>query len=124
MTPEDRATELAISRRRLLAAAGLGAGAAAAPLVAPAAAEGAGVAADPAAPPVAGLHLQFGADASSQMAVSWHTLQPVRRPRVLLGRLDGRLEQTVGRCQVDRPGTNEPAPHPVGYAAAVAAAHV
>ncbi|MFT4266374.1 MAG: metallophosphoesterase family protein, partial [Xenophilus sp.] len=53
-------------------------------------------AADPVAtPPVAGLHLQFGADASAEMVVSWHTLQPVRRPRVLIGRLDGRLEQTV-----------------------------
>ena len=51
---------------------------------------------DPVAtPPVAGLHLQFGADASSEMVVSWHTLQPVRNPRVVLGRLDGKLEQTV-----------------------------
>jgi hypothetical protein len=30
---------------------------------------------DLATTPVAGLHLQFGADASSEMAVSWHTLQ-------------------------------------------------
>ena len=48
-----------------------------------------------ATPPVAGLHLQFGADASSEIVVSWHTLQPVRNPRVVLGRLDGKLEQTV-----------------------------
>src|SRR5579871_708087 len=48
-----------------------------------------------ATPPVAGLHLQFGADASAQMVISWHALQPVRSPRVLLGRLDGRLEQTI-----------------------------
>jgi Purple acid Phosphatase, N-terminal domain len=27
--------------------------------------------------------------------VSWHTLQPVRHARVLLGLLDGKLEQTV-----------------------------
>ena len=46
-------------------------------------------------PRVAGLHLQFGADASSEMVVSWHTLQPVRDPRVVLGRLDGKLEQTI-----------------------------
>ena len=46
-------------------------------------------------PAVAGLHLQFGADASSEVTVSWHTLQPVRNPRVVLGRLDGKLEQTV-----------------------------
>lgn len=36
-------------------------------------------------PPVDGLHLQFGADASSEAVVSWHTLQPVSRARVLLG---------------------------------------
>ena len=53
-------------------------------------------AADPATtPPVAGLHLQFGADASSEVVVSWHTLQPARRPRVLLGKPDGRLEQVT-----------------------------
>jgi 3',5'-cyclic AMP phosphodiesterase CpdA len=46
-------------------------------------------------PPVHGLHLQFGADASSEMVVSWHALQSVRRPRVLLGRLDGKLERTA-----------------------------
>jgi hypothetical protein len=48
-----------------------------------------------ATPPVAGLHLQFGADAASEIVVSWHTLQPVRNPRVVLGQLDGRLEQAV-----------------------------
>ena len=46
-------------------------------------------------PPVAGLHLQFGADASSEMVVSWHTLQSVQNPRVVLGHLDGKLAQTV-----------------------------
>ncbi len=46
-------------------------------------------------PPVHGLHLQFGADASSEMVVSWHALQTVRRPRVVLGHLDGTLERTV-----------------------------
>jgi hypothetical protein len=92
MTSRDDSHELELSRRRLLAAAGLGAGAAAASLAAP---RGAGAASEPGAPPAAGLHLQFGADASSQMTVSWHTLQPVQRPRVLLGRLDGRLERTL-----------------------------
>ena len=29
------------------------------------------------------------------MVVSWHTLQPVQNPRVVLGQLDGKLEQTV-----------------------------
>jgi Purple acid Phosphatase, N-terminal domain len=47
------------------------------------------------APPVAGLHLQFGADASTEITVSWHTPQPVANPRVALGRLDGRLEGTA-----------------------------
>jgi 3',5'-cyclic AMP phosphodiesterase CpdA len=51
-------------------------------------------------PPIAGLHLQFGEDASSEMVVSWHTLQPVGHPRVLLGPLDGRLEQTVAAEEV------------------------
>ena len=44
---------------------------------------------------VAGLHLQFGADSSSQIVVSWHSLQPVRRPRVLLGSPDGEFERSV-----------------------------
>ncbi|HZC15632.1 MAG TPA: metallophosphoesterase family protein [Caulobacteraceae bacterium] len=86
------AFDLDLSRRQLLAAAGL-AGAAAAPLIEAGAAKASPDAA--AAPPIAGLHLQFGGDASSELAVSWHTLQPVARPRVLLGRLDGRLERTV-----------------------------
>ena len=51
-------------------------------------------------PPVAGLHLQFGADASSEMVVSWHTLQSVRSPRVALGRLDGALERVVEAREV------------------------
>ncbi len=37
------------------------------------------------APPVAGLHLQFGHDAGTEVVVSWHTLDAVRNPRVLLG---------------------------------------
>jgi phosphodiesterase/alkaline phosphatase D-like protein len=41
------------------------------------------------------LHLQFGADASSEMVVSWHTLQSVRNPRVVLGHPDGKFERTV-----------------------------
>ena len=48
---------------------------------------------DPDVPPVGGLHLQFGADAASTITVSWHSLAPVVRPRVLAGRLDGRLER-------------------------------
>jgi 3',5'-cyclic AMP phosphodiesterase CpdA len=86
--------DLEVSRRRLLAAAGLGwaaAGLGASPATAqrPAASARAGT------PPVAGLHLQFGADAAAEMTVSWHTLVPVERPRVLLGATDGRLQRTV-----------------------------
>jgi hypothetical protein len=85
-----------LSRRQLLAAAGM---AAAASLVGAGKAEAAAPlrgASDPVmAPPVHGLHLQFGADASSEVVVSWHTLQPVRRARVVLGRPDGTFERTV-----------------------------
>jgi hypothetical protein len=100
MTTRDTEFDLELSRRKLLAAAGLGGGAAVAASLmgtgAAQAAPAAGRSPDPVAtPPVAGLHLQFGADASSEMVVSWHTLQPVRHPRVMLGRLDGKLEQTV-----------------------------
>jgi 3',5'-cyclic AMP phosphodiesterase CpdA len=97
---EEQAFDLEISRRKLLAAAGLsGAAAAASSLVRTGdarAATNASPAPDPlTTPPVAGLHLQFGADASSEMVASWHTLQPVRNPRVLLGQLDGTLKLTV-----------------------------
>jgi 3',5'-cyclic AMP phosphodiesterase CpdA len=100
MPMRDNGFDLELSRRKLIAAAGIGGGAVmAASLMAIRGAEAAPSsrgAPDPVAtPPVAGLHLQFGADASSEMVVSWHTLQPVRHPRVVLGRLDGRFEQTV-----------------------------
>ncbi|WP_157060575.1 purple acid phosphatase family protein [Pantoea sp. A4] len=45
--------------------------------------------------PVSGLHIQFGADASSEVVVSWHTLQPVSQPQVILGRPDGSFEKVV-----------------------------
>jgi hypothetical protein len=98
MTTRDNRFNVELSRRRLLAAAGLGVGAMVAPPII-------GTAEaqphphrppDPVkTPPVAGLHLQFCADASADMVASWHTLQPVGQPRVLLGRLDGKLEQTI-----------------------------
>ena len=37
------------------------------------------------APRVGGLHLQFGADASSEVVVSWFTDAPVTNPRAMLG---------------------------------------
>jgi hypothetical protein len=100
MSAQDSELRLEFSRRKLLAAAGIGGGAVLAPYIVRTAAaadatssRGASGAAP--TPPVAGLHLQFGADASSEMAVSWHTLQRVNNARVLLGLLDGKLEQTV-----------------------------
>ena len=80
-----------MSRRRLLAAAGLGGGALLVSAIFGEAAEPARVV----APSVTGLHLQFGEDASSEMVVSWATLEPVANPRVLLGHLDGRLLETA-----------------------------
>jgi hypothetical protein len=70
-----------------LAAAVIGPGGApAAPAPRPSADRGA-------TPPVAGLHLQFGADAASEITISWQTLDPVQQPRIVLGQLDGKLEQ-------------------------------
>jgi hypothetical protein len=104
MTSEDEQTFVAgLSRRGFLAAAGVvGAGAVAAPLLGgagPASAApvtGGAAPADPTTTPVvAGLHLQFGADASREMVVSWHALQPVQHPRVLLGNADEGFERAI-----------------------------
>lgn len=43
------------------------------------------------APPVTGLHLQFGADASTEVVVSWHTPVPVARSGVEIGSADDGL---------------------------------
>ena len=106
MSTDDEDT-LAFSRRRLLVAAGMYAGAATAASVFPmgraraADAPESTVTSNPVTtPPVAGLHLQFGSDASTGVVVSWHTLQPVRNSRVLVGKLDGRLEHTAQAKQV------------------------
>jgi Calcineurin-like phosphoesterase/Purple acid Phosphatase, N-terminal domain len=54
-----------------------------------------GAAGDPVhTPAVNGLHLQFGADPAREIVVSWHTLQPVRDARVLLGGTDGRYRRS------------------------------
>jgi Purple acid Phosphatase, N-terminal domain len=42
---------------------------------------------------VSGLHLQFGADASNEVVVSWQTYAPVDAPQVYLGTLDGGLHR-------------------------------
>ena len=47
------------------------------------------------APPVEGLHLQFGADASTEVVVSWHTPVRVLRPRVVLGTPDDGVGRQV-----------------------------
>src|SRR2546430_2741360 len=41
------------------------------------------------APDVHGVHLQFGADASREVVVSWSTPESVGRPRGLFGRARG-----------------------------------
>ena len=91
----------ALSRRKLLAAAGITVAAAALTRTGDAeAALPVRRSSDPLmASPVHGLHLQFGADAASEIVVSWHTLKAVHRPRVVLGRLNGKLEQTVDADQ-------------------------
>lgn len=106
MKTQDSDKSFDISRRRLLAAAGIGTGVlltssfASAEDKAPASTS-AGSTNPVTTPPVAGLHLQFDADASSEMVVSWHTLQSVKQSRVLIGRLDGKLEQTVAADEVN-----------------------
>jgi len=94
VTDDSALFRAAFSRRSFLTAAGAGAaGVALTPLL-----EGSAEAQPSSRPPqpdgapvprVAGLHVQFGADASSEVAVSWHALAPVRNPRVLLGEPDG-----------------------------------
>jgi hypothetical protein len=89
-------------RRGFLAAAGAaGAGLAVGPILGAGTASaatlpaGGGQTGDPVLTPrVAGLHLQFGADASREVVVSWHSLQPVQNARVLLGRPDGGYERS------------------------------
>ncbi len=93
MTTKDDPSDL--DRRRLLAAAGLTSLAA----VTPAGAAESATQSAPADPttvqPITGLHLQFGADAASEMTVSWHSLAPVERPRVVLGRPGGLMERAA-----------------------------
>ncbi len=103
MSEDSEIFSTGFSRRGFLTAAGVvGAGALAAPAAASAEAAPASAAShsshvgDPVSTPrVNGLHLQFGEDASTQVVVSWHTLQPVQHPRVLLGGHDGRYHRSV-----------------------------
>lgn len=54
-------------------------------------------------PYVAGLHVQFGNDAARDVTVSWHSLQPVRWPRVLFAPEGRRHERTVTAREVNYP---------------------
>ena len=47
------------------------------------------------APRVGGLHLQYGADASSEVVVSWHTASAVNNPRVMVGTPDDGFGRTI-----------------------------
>ena len=47
------------------------------------------------APRVGGLHLQYGADAASEVVVSWHTAAAVNNPRVLVGTPGDGVGRTV-----------------------------
>jgi len=103
----DKTSPVGVNRRRFLTAAGAaGVGFAGSSLIPAAAAAATPAAAELSAsrtrvrnplvtPRVAGLHLQFGADAATQVTVSWHSLQPVHRPRVLLGTGNGDFERAV-----------------------------
>ena len=47
------------------------------------------------APPVAGLHLQFGKNAATEVVVSWYTTDAVGNPRVMLGTPTSGFGRTV-----------------------------
>jgi phosphodiesterase/alkaline phosphatase D-like protein len=47
------------------------------------------------APRVGGLHLQYGADASTEVVVSWHTAAAVGNPRIMFGTPDDGLGRMV-----------------------------
>src|SRR5215831_2991051 len=85
-----------ISRRKVLTAAGLAA--VAVPLAATGRAQAASLVrrADSAgAPSPQGTHVQFGADAAKQAAVSWLAAAAVTRPRLRLGKADSGYGQEV-----------------------------
>ena len=103
MTETQAQPDRDLSRRLLLTAAGFGgAVVAVSPLLGAGAAHAesdprprSGVGDPVSTPAVAGLHLQFGQDASREVVVSWHTLIPVAHPKVFYGNADGALEKVV-----------------------------
>src|SRR5215475_6298944 len=85
-----------ISRRKVLTAAGLAA--VAVPLAATGRAQAASLvrrADSIGAPSPGGTHVQFGADAAKQAAVSWLAAMAVSRPRLRLGKMDSGYGQEV-----------------------------
>jgi hypothetical protein len=100
MSNDEEIFASGFSRRGFLTTAvAAGAGVALAPLLSGAAQAGADVTAHAPGGPVTtprvnGLHLQFGQDASGEIVVSWHTLKPVMRARVMLGEQDGRYRSS------------------------------
>jgi 3',5'-cyclic AMP phosphodiesterase CpdA len=62
------------------------------------------------APPVAGLHLQFGRNAATEVVVSWHTTDAVHNPHVMVGTPGsgfGRIVQAETRTYRDAKSNNE-----------------
>ncbi len=63
-------------------------------------------------PPVSGLHLQFGADASNEVVVTWQTYGPVQSPQVYLGTLESGVHSSpvaaTTRSYVDPKEPDEP----------------
>src|SRR5215467_13573697 len=91
---ETEGTGQGPSRRQVLSAAGLAA--VAVPFAtrrqAPALVRRAGVAG---APPPEQVHVQFGADAASQVAVSWAAPAAVARPRLRIGPTSSQADHQV-----------------------------
>jgi hypothetical protein len=101
VTDDQNDATTGLTRRSLLAAAGFGAAAVAFAVPATATATAARGSAEPppqGAPdfsPVAGLHVVFGADAASQVTVSWQGTERVRHPRVYLARDGHEFERGI-----------------------------
>ncbi len=102
VTDDSALFQAAFTRRTFLTATGVAAaGAALLPALSGTADAAAGsTRPHPPAPRLNGLHLQFGADSSAEVTVSWHTLEPVPNARVLLGEHDGRYHWTRPARQV------------------------
>jgi len=102
MIVSDTERPFELSRRKLLIAAGITAAASLAGTAGADAAAPMSHSPQPVSgPPVHGPHLQFGADAATQMVVSWHTQERVHHPHVVLGRPDGTLERKITAAEAN-----------------------